>query len=76
MKSFPSCFKAFSKRLPKPIIVEHSELHQCCTTLSPVLEMNFLGIKSELKDIVAECKERCQGEGTDKDSDESVLELE
>ena len=41
---------------------------------SPVLKMNFLGIKSELKDVVAECKERCQGEGTDKDGDESVLE--
>ena len=37
--------------------------------------MNFLGIKSQLKDVVAKCKKRSQREGTNKDSDESILQF-
>ena len=57
----------------KNIILHCSILYH---QVSPVLEMNFLGIKSQLKDVVAKCKERCQREGADKDGDESVLQLE
>ena len=40
----------------------------------PVVEVNFLGIKPQLKDVVAQSKERSEREGADKDGDESVLE--
>ena len=40
----------------------------------PVVEVNFLGIQPQLKDVVAQSKERSEGEGADKDGDESVLE--
>ena len=40
----------------------------------PVVEVNFLGIKPQLKDVVAQGKERSEGEGADKDGDEAKLD--